>query len=323
MVSGIDKTTSLHLNNEVQFLCFRLDEEKDAQLYGLNIFKIREIIHYDGEITEILGGSDGVMLGFLSVRGESIPLVDVKRWLHYNANDPSRNLKEYSVKDEHNLVIVCHFSNHSIALKVLKIERIIHKNWTEISAGDKQGINEESKLSAITRFDGERVVQILDVEKMISDVFPSLKDLDDLTLRCIEAIQSQKLILIAEDSLSALKTLEKIVQTLELRYLAFPNGKELLDYLYEKEHYQQVGVVITDLEMPVISGFEVLKTIKADSRTEHLPVIINSSMSSDSNRQLAQSLEADGFVVKSNILEIHEMLKKRFHKFNFCFNLKG
>ncbi|WP_154418246.1 chemotaxis protein [Helicobacter pylori] len=310
MVRGIDKTTSLHLNNEAQFLCFRLDEEKDAQLYGLNIFKIREIIHYDGEITEILGGSDGVMLGFLSVRGESIPLVDVKRWLHYSTSDLSRNLKEYSVKDEHNLVIVCHFSNHSIALKVLKIERIIHKNWTEISAGDKQGINEEGKISAITRFDKERVVQILDVEKMISDVFPSLKDLDDLTLRCIEAIQSQKLILIAEDSLSALKTLEKIVQTLELRYLAFPNGKELLDYLYEKEHYQQVGVVITDLEMPVISGFEVLKTIKADSRTEHLPVIINSSMSSDSNRQLAQSLEADGFVVKSNILEIHEMLKK-------------
>ncbi len=310
MVRGIDKTTSLHLNNEVQFLCFRLDKEKDAQLYGLNIFKIREIIHYDGEVTEILGGSDGVMLGFLSVRGESIPLVDVKRWLHYNASDLSRNLKEYSVKDEHNLVIVCHFSNHSIALKILKIERIIHKNWTEISAGDKQGINEEGKLSAITRFDEERVVQILDVEKMVSDVFPSLKDLDDLTLRCIEAIQSQKLILIAEDSLSALKTLEKIVQTLELRYLAFPNGRELLDYLYEKEHYQQVGVVITDLEMPVISGFEVLKTIKADSRTEHLPVIINSSMSSDSNRQLAQSLEADGFVVKSNILEIHEMLRK-------------
>ncbi|WRD58037.1 chemotaxis protein [Helicobacter pylori] len=310
MVRGIDKTTSLHLNNEAQFLCFRLDEEKDAQLYGLNIFKIREIIHYDGEITEILGGSDGVMLGFISVRGESIPLVDVKRWLHYNASDLSRNLKEYSVKDEHNLVIVCHFSNHSIALKVLKIERIIHKNWTEISAGDKQGINEEGKISSITRFDKERVVQILDVEKMVSDVFPSLKDLDDLTLRCIEAIQSQKLILIAEDSLSALKTLEKIVQTLELRYLAFPNGRELLDYLYEKEHYQQVGVVITDLEMPVISGFEVLKTIKADSRTEHLPVIINSSMSSDSNRQLAQSLEADGFVVKSNILEIHEMLKK-------------
>ncbi|EMR60429.1 response regulator [Helicobacter pylori CPY1662] len=311
MVRGIDKTTSLHLNNEAQFLCFRLDEEKDAQLYGLNIFKIREIIHYDGEVTEILGGSDGVMLGFLSVRGESIPLVDVKRWLYYNASDLSRNLKECSVKDDHNLVIVCHFSNHSIALKVLKIERIIHKNWTEISVGDKQGIiNEEGKISAITRFDKERVMQILDVEKMISDVFPSLKDLDDLTLRCIEAIQSQKLILIAEDSLSALKTLEKIVQTLELRYLAFPNGKELLDYLYEKEHYQQVGVVITDLEMPVISGFEVLKTIKADSRTEHLPVIINSSMSSDSNRQLAQSLEADGFVVKSNILEIHEMLKK-------------
>ncbi|GAA7624212.1 hypothetical protein JP0133_08790 [Helicobacter pylori] len=93
MVRGIDKTTSLHLNNEAQFLCFRLDEGKDAQLYGLNIFKIREIIHDDGEVTEILGGSDGVMLGFLSVRGESIPLVDVKRWLHYNASDSESQFK--------------------------------------------------------------------------------------------------------------------------------------------------------------------------------------------------------------------------------------
>ena len=72
MVRGIDKTTSLHLNNEAQFLCFRLDGEKDAQLYGLNIFKIREIIHYDGGVTEILGGSDGVMLGFLSVDRKSV-----------------------------------------------------------------------------------------------------------------------------------------------------------------------------------------------------------------------------------------------------------
>ncbi|MCQ2984638.1 response regulator, partial [Helicobacter pylori] len=107
---------------------------------------------------------------------------------------------------------------------------------------------------------------------------------------------------IRDSPLSALKTLEKIVQTLELRYLAFPNGRELLDYLYEKEHYQQVGVVITDLEMPVISGFEVLKTIKADSRTEHIPVIINSSISSDFNRPLAQLFKREGFLVKIKIL---------------------
>ncbi|AFI06075.1 chemotaxis protein [Helicobacter cetorum] len=310
MVKDIDKTTSLHLNNEAQFLCFRVDEEKDAQLYGMNIFKIREIIHYDGEITETMGGSDSMMLGFLTVRGESIPLVDVKRWLHYDASYSNRDLKEYGITDTNNLVIVCHFSNHLVALKVLKIERIIHKNWNEISAGDKQGISADGKVTAITRFDDERVMQILDVERMIGDVFPTMKDLDALTLRCMEAIQSQKLILIAEDSLTALKTLEKIVQTLELRYLAFSNGKELLDYLYEKDNHKKVGVVITDLEMPVTSGFEVLKTIKADERTQYIPVIINSSMSSDSNRQLAKSLEADGFVVKSNILEIHEMLKR-------------
>ncbi|WP_104747544.1 chemotaxis protein [Helicobacter cetorum] len=306
----VQKTTSLHLNNEAQFLCFKLDEGEDAQLYGMNIFKIREIIHYDGELTETIGGAEGMMLGFLMVRGESIPLVDVRRWLHYDSNFSERSLKEYGISDKEKLVIVCHFSNHLVAMRVLKIESIVHKSWTEISTGDKQGIDISGKVTAITRFDSERVMQILDVEKMVNDIFPTMRDLDELDLRCVEAIKSQKMILIAEDSQVALKTLEKIVQTLNLNYLAFSNGKELLDYLYENDNYKKVGVVITDLEMPVTSGFEVLKTIKADGRTELIPVIINSSMSSDSNRQLAQSLEADGFVVKSNALEIHEMLKR-------------
>ncbi|WP_104761782.1 chemotaxis protein [Helicobacter cetorum] len=306
----VQKTTSLHLNNEAQFLCFKLDKGEDAQLYGMNIFKVREIIHYDEDITETIGGTDGMMLGFLTVRGESIPLIDVRRWLHYDINSSESSLREHGIVDDKNLVIVCYFSNHLIALKVLEIKSIVHKSWQEISTGDKQGINVESKVSAITRFDSERVIQILDVEKMICDVFPTMKDLDELTLRCMEAIKSQKMILIAEDSLSALKALEKIVQALNLSYLAFANGQELLDYLYENENYKKVGVVITDLEMPVISGFEVLKTIKKNEKTKQLPVIVNSSMSSDANRQLAQSLEADGFVVKSNVLEIHEMLKR-------------
>lgn len=77
------------------------------------------------------------MFGFFSVRGEFIFLVDVKRWLYYNVNDLSCDLKECSVKDDYNLVIVCYFFNYFIVLKVLKIERIIYKNWIEISVGDK------------------------------------------------------------------------------------------------------------------------------------------------------------------------------------------
>ena len=53
-----------------------------------------------------------------------------------------------------------------------------------------------------------------------------------------------------------------------------------------------------------------LKRVKENPQTAHIPVIINSSMSSDSNKQMAQALRADAFITKSNPIEIEQALKK-------------
>ncbi|WP_104639615.1 chemotaxis protein [Helicobacter bizzozeronii] len=311
MISDIDSTISLHLNNEAQFLCFTLtsDENNDAELYGINIFKIREIIHYDGDVTETVGGNEGMMLGFLTIRGESVPLIDMGRWLYYDARMPNRDLSASSVQSDKNLVIVCEFSGYVVGLKIFAIKRIVHKSWGEISVGDKQGFDAGGKVSAITRFEQGRVIQILDVEKMLVETFPEIQELDFLKTQFVEAVRSDKTIFIAEDSQVAMKNLEKIVESLHLKYESFPNGDELLKRLFSDKVVNGVGAVITDLEMPVVSGFEVLKRIKADARTKHLPVIVNSSMSSESNKQLADSLHADGFVIKSHPHEIQELLQ--------------
>lgn len=310
MISDIDKTTSLHLNNEVQFLCFTLDEESNSQLYAMNVFKIREIIYYDGEFTETAGENDGIMLGFLTVRGESIPLIDMKRWLYYSPDDPERDLKPYSIQAEKSLVVICNFSNYAVGLKILGVKRIIQKNWSEVSVGSEYGFDGNSKVTATTKYDDGSVIQILDVEKMVADAFPMLDNFSGLELQPIEAINSNKIILLAEDSQFAARSLQKIIEKLELKYFTFPNGKVLLDYLFSSGVIEHIGAVITDLEMPMISGFEVLKRIKESPETKHIPVIVNSSMSSDSNKQMAQTLHADGFITKSNAAEIEELLKK-------------
>ncbi|PAF49888.1 chemotaxis protein CheV [Helicobacter sp. 12S02232-10] len=310
MISDIDKTTSLHLNNEVQFLCFTLDEESNSQLYAMNVFKIREIIYYDGEFTETAGENNGIMLGFLTVRGESIPLIDMRRWLYYSPDDPERDLKPYSIQAEKSLVVICNFSNYTVGLKILGVKRIIQKNWSEVSVGSEYGFDGNSKVTATTKYDDGSVIQILDVEKMVADAFPMLDNFSGLELQPIEAINSNKIILLAEDSQFAARSLQKIIEKLELKYFTFPNGKVLLDYLFSSGVIEHIGAVITDLEMPMISGFEVLKRIKESPETKHIPVIVNSSMSSDSNKQMAQTLHADGFITKSNAAEIEELLKK-------------
>ncbi len=313
MISNIDKTTSLHLNNEAQFLCFTLEDaenEQDVQLYAMNVFKIREIIYYDGELTETAGENEGVVLGFLTVRGESIPLVDMRRWLYYNASTPKRDLKEYSIESNKNLVILCNFSQCTVGLKILSVKRIIQRSWDSVIVGSEYGFDGSNKITATTKFDDGAVVQIMDVERMVSDAFPNSDASHELELESLNVINSDKIVLLAEDSKPAQKSLQMIMEKLQLKYFTFPNGKALLEYLYSPGVAPTVGAIITDLEMPLISGFEVLKHIRDNEATKHMPVIVNSSMSNDSNIEKAQSLKASAFITKSNPIEIEDALRE-------------
>ncbi|STQ85894.1 chemotaxis signal transduction protein CheV [Helicobacter muridarum] len=315
MISNIDKTTSLHLNNEAQFLCFTLedsDDEKSNQLYAMNVFKIREIIYYDGELTETAGENDGIILGFLTVRGESIPLVDMRRWLYFNSSNPKQDLREYSVDsiNSKNLVVICNFSQCTVGLKILGVRRIIQRNWDSVIVGSEYGFDGNNKITATTKFDDGSVVQIMDVERMIVDAFPIFSANHELQLDSLSSIKSDKVVLIAEDSKPAQHSLQIIMERLELKYFTFPNGKALLEYLSSPGVINTVGAIITDLEMPLISGFEVLKHIRDNENTKNIPVIVNSSMSNDSNIEKAHSLKANAFITKSNPSEIEDALRK-------------
>ncbi|RDU52590.1 chemotaxis protein CheV [Helicobacter sp. MIT 00-7814] len=312
MIDNID--TTLHLKNEAQFLCFTLEkeEDKESQLYAMNVFKVKEIIYYTDVLTETEGQQDGVLLGFLTVRGTTIPLVDMRRWLYYNPAEPNRDLRPFSVEspNDRSLVVICNFSNYTVGLKILGVRRIIQKNWSEVNVGSEFGIDGNSKVTATTKYDDGTVIQILDVERMVADVFPMQDASRQLELESISAIHSNRIVLLAEDSKTAAKSLQHIIERLELQYFTFPNGKALLDYLNNAGVAQMVGAIITDLEMPMISGFEVLKRVKENPETAHIPVIINSSMSSDSNRQMAEALKADAFITKSNPIEVEQALKR-------------
>ena len=280
------------------------------QLYAINVFKVREIIYYDGEITETAGEKDGLVLGFLTVRGESMPLIDMRRWLYFSSNDPHRDLRPFSINSQKSLVVICHFSSQNIGLKILGVKRIINKNWGEITAGGEFGFDGESKVVATTKYDDGSVIQILDIERMIADAFPDMAESSKLEIDILQSINTDKLILVAEDSSSASKALGLILEKLQVHYMTFANGEGLLDYLYSDGVATQVGAIITDLEMPKISGFEVLKRVKNTPESRHIPVIVNSSMSSDSNVEMAQKLGANAFISKSNPAEVEEHLRK-------------
>ncbi len=78
------------------------------------------------------------------------------------------------------------------------------------------------------------------------------------------------------------------------------DGQEALDYLFGGGPQGSLpAVVLLDLGLPKISGVEVLKRIRKDSRTEHLPVVILTSSDHDEDRLRAYDHFANSYVLKS------------------------
>ncbi len=82
------------------------------------------------------------------------------------------------------------------------------------------------------------------------------------------------------------------------------DGAEALDFLFAKGSYADRAdkanprVVLLDLNLPKIGGLEVLRQMKENERTKHIPVVILSSSNQDKDVIEGYSLGANSYVVK-------------------------
>lgn len=312
-LAKIDQITSLHKNNELQLLCFKLD--KDGDLYATNVFKIREVIKYEGEITKISYDKTSLLEGLITIRNLTIPLIDLKKWFYYDVNNKGKDISMRVVHNENfngDIIMICDFSRWTIGVRIYEADRILNKKWTEIEQNSGiVGSSNNNKLVGRTRYFDGNLVQIVDIEKMLVDVFPWIDEEKEAELKLVKKVQSDKMILIADDSPVVLKTMQLILDKLGIAHNDFINGKKLLEYLFDEgTDISSVGMIITDLEMPETSGFEVIKQVKSNANTAHIPIVVNSSMSGSSNEEMALSLNANEFISKSNPLEIEACVNK-------------
>jgi two-component system chemotaxis response regulator CheV len=303
-MNEIDAITTLHLRNEAQFFTFNLVENGD--LYAINIFKIKEIIKYNNEFIDIISDVPFVE-GLIVVRDYNIPVIDMRKWFHYREG-LNLNLDNYEIDNKDKVIMICDFSGILVGIRIYSAQRILTKKWSEITRNDDDN-NPSQKVIGHTKYFDGKIVQIVDIEKMAVEAFPWIEAEKEKELEQISKIDLDKYVLIADDSKPVLKIMSKIMDKLGLKHKLFNNGQELLDFLFSNgaEH---IGVIITDLEMPVASGFEVIKQVKGNPEFNHIPIIVNSSMSGESNETMAKSLNADGFVSKSNPREIEISIKR-------------
>jgi chemotaxis protein histidine kinase CheA/ActR/RegA family two-component response regulator len=118
---------------------------------------------------------------------------------------------------------------------------------------------------------------------------------------------SVRTILIAEDSIATRNMLERILKQLDFEVIACRDGQEALDVLNRIQG--KVAIVISDVEMPRVNGFNLLQAIRTHDLWYTIPVVMLTSRTGDRHRQKAISLGANGYLSKPIVVgELTECL---------------
>jgi len=114
-------------------------------------------------------------------------------------------------------------------------------------------------------------------------------------------------ILVVDDSPMIVDVFVAMLERGGYRPIAAYSGEECLEVLKDVKP----DLILLDIMMPGMDGFEALKRLKNDERTYHIPVIMLTAKNEDESKIKASGLYADDYIVKP--VEI-KTLKAKIHK---------
>ena len=182
-------------------------------------------------------------------------------------------------------VIICSISNKKVGLIV-----------------DEVFAQEEAIIKPINRFlDGLSIYTGVTIsgDGKVRLVLNPLKVFEEETRSLLIAPSDEETyegrrVLVVDDSLSVRKYLSNFFSSKNLKVYVAANGNEALKELEETE----VELIVADLEMPVMHGYELVSRIRTIEKLKHIPIIVLTSRSTGKHKEKAIELGADEYMVK-------------------------
>ncbi|EAF8174231.1 chemotaxis protein CheV, partial [Listeria monocytogenes] len=254
--------------NELEIVTFTVGEN----LFCINVLKVKEIIH-PLEVTPV-PDSNPAIEGVSQVRGEIMPVVNL-----------ARVMKLPEIEPENTKFIITELNQMKIVFRVDEVHRIQRISWEQIEEPEKLSIGLEELAVGIVKLDGNLVL-LLDYEKIIYEISGNADFAvtgEDRIARKVN--REEKTIFIAEDSQMLRQLLEDTLHEAGYTNLQFfANGREAQEHIFKllkeqkEQTFENVNLLITDIEMPQMDGHHLTKVIKEDEIGRELPVVIFSSL---------------------------------------------
>ena len=291
--------------NELEIIEFFIEEQlPDGKTYcgyyAMNVAKVLEIIRMP-EVTSVPSKHDKAVLGTFNLRGRVLPLVDLAKWLG-----------KTTLPNETPKVIVSEFSGVVTAFLVSGVTRIHRISWSQVEPpGQHVQSYSRDSITGVVRID-EHILFILDMEKIVASMDPqhtgSHFEADRVEMDAEDAHNFH--LLVVDDSTALRHLIRDTLVKAGYNVSTASNGREAWEFLQSlKAQVQEerlpitekLHIVISDIEMPEMDGHTLTKQIRSDSELQKLPIVLFSSIITDTLRHKGKSVGADDQISKPDL----------------------
>jgi chemosensory pili system protein ChpA (sensor histidine kinase/response regulator) len=110
----------------------------------------------------------------------------------------------------------------------------------------------------------------------------------------VPAVPQVPLVLVVDDSITVRRVTQRLLQREGYRVALAADGLQAIERLNE----ERPAVVLSDIEMPRMDGFDLARNIRGDERTRDLPIIMITSRIAEKHREHAKELGVDHYLGK-------------------------
>jgi len=308
LLRNIDARTKLAGTNKLEILMFTLGRDtrtERQEIFGINVFKVREVMR----IPAITRAPEmpAAVEGMVSLRGALVPVINLAKYIRM----------ETDCKPE--IMIVTEYNGHTQGFLVKAVDNILRLDWSAMRVPPAMLMAEMGGMvTAITELKDKRLVMLLDVEKVLAET--GHFDSDELIFKSVQPItQQNRTVFFADDSSVARNQISRTLDAMHVKHLSAINGRQAWVELAKMADYAEsanlplknlLQVILTDVEMPEMDGYMLTSKIKADKRFNGIPVLMHSSLSSASNKQLGKSVGVDEYVPKFEPQKLSQTLAR-------------
>jgi chemosensory pili system protein ChpA (sensor histidine kinase/response regulator) len=214
-------------------------------------------------------------IGFLELNGEKFPLRTLAELVGRKAQPG---------EGRYRTVLLLHAGAQRLALRIDALEG----NFEAVVKNIGPQLARLAGISGATVLGDGRVALIVNPFQLAERAPEVRVELEP------EAIELAPLVMVVDDSLTVRKITTRFLQREGYRVITARDGVEALEMLED----EMPAVMLLDIEMPRMDGYEVVRHVRAGATTRELPIIMITSRTADKHRSHALEAGVDGYMGK-------------------------